>query len=153
MNLTPEQAEAAIRHMGNGARISEAARMVLAPYSALSSDWTTGRADAEQNRDSDEASFYRGAQAARSRHVATARARAQAAAGTRESADLLAYVKALEAEEEPLGEEAEHPNAVRLTFDPDPRVREAAARVLDASDDLLRALVARDTAGHREVLA
>lgn len=118
--------------------------MALVPYSALAGDWTTGRSDAEQGRDTLEAAFYHEAQAARSRHIATARARAQAAAGTRESTDLLAYVKALEAEEEPLDDDAERPNAVRLTADPDPAVREAALAVGDSCRGLLRVLTARD---------
>ena len=118
--------------------------MVGAPWTHFASDWIAGRSDHEAGRDTPEAAFYAEAQAAHARHVATARAKAQASAGSRESADLLAYVRQLESEIEPLAEDAETPNAVVLFSDPDPCVRAAAAVVVDACDDLLRACVARD---------
>jgi hypothetical protein len=48
------------------------------------------------------------------------------------------------AEVEPLSEDSETPNAIRLTADPDPSVRVAAFAVGEACRDLLRALAARD---------
>jgi hypothetical protein len=149
VNVPAEQAETIIRHLGNGARIVEAARMALVPYAALSSDWTKGRRDAEAGLDTLEAGFYRQAQAERSRHIATARAKAQAAAGTRESADLLRYCEALQAEVEPLADNDENANAVRLSDHADPRVREASATALEAQRELLRALTSSTT---REVV-
>jgi hypothetical protein len=82
--------------------------------------------------------------AAHARHVATARAKAQAAAGSRESADLLAYVRQLESEVEPLAETEDRPNAILLVDSPDPLIRVAALAMIDASRELLRA-VTRNT--------
>lgn len=144
MRLTPDQAEKAIEYLGNGARIVEASRMVSAPWPAFAADWNDGRADSEAGTDTVEADFYRRAQAARSRHCAVKRATAAATAGSRESADLLAYVRALESEQEPLADDAETPNAIRLTLHDDPAVVKAARAVGDATREMLRALTARD---------
>jgi hypothetical protein len=145
VTLSDEQAKTITRHLSNGARRDEAARMASAPWTAFVSDWRAGRADFEAGKDSPEATFYSDSEAARSRHRATARAKAQASAGTRESADLLAYVKALEAEPDPLGDDlSAAPNAVRLTQDDDPDIRAAAAVQLEACRSLLRAVTARD---------
>jgi hypothetical protein len=145
VRLSDEHRETIIRHLGNGARRDEACRMASAPWTAFVADWRAGRTDFESDDDSPEAAFYSEAEAARSRHRATARAKAQAAAGSRESADLLAYVKALESEPDPLGDDVSAaPNAVRLTQDDDPAIREAAAVQLDACRALLRAVTARD---------
>lgn len=156
MNLSVEHAADITRHLGNGARMTEAVSIAGAAWSDFAADWVAGRAGHESGKASETATWYAEASAARSRHIATQRAKAQATAGTRESADLLAYVRELQAEAEPLADMTEAPNAVRLFNDPDPGVREAAARVLDAGDDLLRALVARDRtarAARGEVLA
>jgi hypothetical protein len=143
--LTDDQRETITRHLSNGARRDEAARMASAPWTAFVSDWRAGRADFESGKDSPEAAFYSESEAARSRHRATARAQAQAAAGSRESADLLAYVRQLESEPDPLGDDlSAAPNAVRLTKDDDPDIREAAAVQLDACRALLRVVTARD---------
>jgi hypothetical protein len=144
VNLSTEQAEKAVEHLSNGSRIVEAARMVETAWSAFASDWTAGRTDSESNCDTPEASFYRAAQAARARHCATKRALAAATAGSRESADILAYVRALESEEEPLVENIEQPNAVRLLESDDPAVVNAARAVGDATREMLRALTAKD---------
>ncbi|MGZ8707472.1 MAG: hypothetical protein ACXW0R_08810 [Gaiellaceae bacterium] len=150
MKLTSEQAEKAIQHLGNGARIREACDMVHASWRDFSSTWIAGRNDSEAGKVSQDATFFREARAARARHIATRRAEAAAVAGSRESSDLIAYVRELEAEQEPLTDDdgVTGPTAVVLFAEhPDPRVREAAGRALDAADELLRAL----TASTREV--
>jgi hypothetical protein len=80
MKLTPEQAEKAVQHLSNGSRIVESARMIEVSWSDFASAWTDGRTDSENGRDTDEAKFYRSAQAARARHCATKRGAAQQSA-------------------------------------------------------------------------
>jgi hypothetical protein len=147
VRLSAEQTADAIRHLSNGSRIVESARMVHAAWSDFAADWVAGRTDHETNQDTPEAKFYREAQAARARHCATKRAMAAATAGSRESGDILAYVRALEAEEEPLAENIETPNAVRLTQSDDPAVVKAARAVGTATREMLRALTAKDARG------
>ena len=144
MRLSADQAAKAIEHIGNGSRIVEAARMVGTAWADFAADWVAGRTDHETNQYTPEATFYREAQAARARHCATKRAMAAATAGSRESADLLAYVRALESEVEPLAENVEAPNAIRLTQSGDPAVVKAAREVGDACRTLLRAVTAKD---------
>jgi hypothetical protein len=144
MRLTAEQAAKSVEHLSNGSQIIEASRMVESAWSDFSADWTAGRSDSEAGLDTPEASWYRQAQAARARHCATKRALAAATAGSRESADILAYVKALESEMEPLAETAEKPNATRLSLSDDPRVVKAARAVTEATREMLRALTAKD---------
>jgi hypothetical protein len=48
----------------------------------------------------------------------------------------------LESEVEPLSDDDEAPNAIRLALHPDPDVRAAALAVVDDCRDLLRALTA-----------
>lgn len=142
--MTADQRERVVRYLGNGAKLREAADMVGAAWSDFAEDWTSGRKDSEAGRDSDVATFYRDARAARSRNIAEKRAEAAAAAGSRVSADLLAYVRQLESEEEPLAaaDDEEPTTAPRLVTHPDPKVRAAALAQLDASRKLLRALTA-----------
>ncbi len=141
--MTNEQAEAVIANLGAGSTMREAAAMARLPWRTFANAWTKGRAAFEQDEATEQADFYARASSARARHVATKRAEAAAVAGSRESQDLLQYVKALESEAEPLAEEdASIPSAVALYSHEDPAVREAAGRVLDANDDLLRALTA-----------
>lgn len=140
MRLSAEQIDGVFANLSNGATIREAALMVGASWATFAADWTSGRTDHEADRDTEEATFYRRAQAARSEHCAKARAQARAAAGSRESADLLAYVRQLESEVEPLADGAERPNAVRLLTHDDPDVRGAAEDVQTACRGLLRAL-------------
>jgi hypothetical protein len=140
VRLSAQQIEGVLANLGNGATIREAALMVGASWATFSADWTSGRTDHEADRDTEEATFYRRAQAARSEHCAKARAQARAAAGSRESADLLAYVRQLESEVEPLADESERPNAVRLLTHGDPDVRGAAEDVQSACRTLLRVL-------------
>jgi hypothetical protein len=144
LRLSADQAAKAIEHIGNGSRIVEAARMVGTAWADFAADWVAGRTDHETNQDTPEATFYREAQAARARHCATKRAMAAATAGSRESADLLAYVRALESEVEPLAENVEAPNAIRLTQSEDPAVVKAARAVGDSCRELLRAVTAKD---------
>lgn len=146
MRLTTEQTDGVLANLANGATIREAARMVGASWATFAADWTAGRSDHESDRDTEEATFYRRAQAARSEHCAKARAQARAAAGSRESADLLAYVRQLESEVEPLAQESERPNAVRLLTHDDPAVRGAAQNVQTACRKLLLVLTAKDDA-------
>jgi hypothetical protein len=118
-----------VDYLANGAKLREACAMAAVPWAALSADWTEGRRAFEANEDSQAATFYSEAQAARMRARATFRAEAAAVAGTRESADLLAVVRALEAEDEPIAGDGDDPNAWRsqpLFLDTDdPDVREA----------------------------
>jgi hypothetical protein len=146
VRLTDEQIEGALANLGNGSTIREAALMVGAPWTTFAADWLAGRADHEGDRDTPEAEFYRKAQAARANQCARARAQAKAVAGTRESSDLLAYVKALESEVEPLAEEGDKPNAVRLLAHESPDVRAAAEDVQTACRTLLHVLTAKDDA-------
>jgi hypothetical protein len=53
-------------------------------------------------------------------------------------------VRQLESEVEPLAEESERPNAVRLLTHDDPAVRGAAEDVQSACRELLRALTVKD---------
>jgi hypothetical protein len=140
--VTADQRERATRYLGNGAKLREAADMVGAAWPDFAKDWLEGRRDSEAGHETELAAWYLEARGGRSRHIAEKRAEAAAAAGSRESADLLAYVKALESEVEPLQvqEDDGPPHAVRLFDHKSPAVREAARAQLDASRNLLRAL-------------
>lgn len=140
--MNAEQRASVVRYLSNGAKLREAAAMVEAPWGDFSADWVEGRKDSDAGKDSPEATFYTEAHAARARHIAETRAEAKASVGSRESADILAYVKALESEAEPLAtSDDEGPiSAPRLIDHPDRNVREAAQAVQTSSRLLLRAL-------------
>jgi hypothetical protein len=132
-----------VGYLGNGSKLREAASMAEASWASFAADWTAGRRDFEIGDDSPEATFYRDAQSARSRHIASTRAEAAATAGSRESTDLLAYVRQLESEAEPLDIDTQaQPNAVQLLGSDRPAVAKAARAQVAASRDLLRALTA-----------
>lgn len=126
--MTAEQREAAVRHLGNGATLHETASLVHVSQAIFRLDWVEGRRDSEQGEDTDAARWYRDAQAARARKKATLRAQAEAVAGSRESADLLAVLRALESEIEPtaLVEETERVDITTWT----PRARELGRLLL-----------------------
>jgi len=154
--VTAESRAEIVDYLANGAKLREACAMAGVPWAALSADWTEGRRAFEANEGSEAARFYAEAQAARMRARATFRAEAAAVAGTRESADLLAVVRALEAEEEPLADDTD-PNAWRsqpLFLDADdPDVREAQHEAQLAYVRLLHAIAkpakAQATPGER----
>jgi len=163
--MTGEQRERVVRYLGNGAKLREAADMVGASWKDFASDWSDGRADSESGTDSDAATFYRDARAARSRNIAEKRAEAAAAAGSRESADLLAYVRQLESEEEPLATPEDDVRSTPLlrvsdliadpSTPPDERARLKKAAYAEACrglHGLLRELTQRD-ARRREGVA
>jgi hypothetical protein len=104
--MTGNQSSEIIRHLGNGARLREAAALVHLPWPDFARVWREGRAASEAGTENDSATWYREAAEARARHIATVRAEARATAGSRESADLLAYAKSLESEDEPLSVES-----------------------------------------------
>jgi hypothetical protein len=114
--LTADQIETFLRHRGNGATMRESAAMVGVSEGVFVATWKRGAADLDRDTESPEAVFVREARAAFARHIATKRAQAAAAAGSRESADLLAYVRQLEAEDEPLAL-AEESNGPRYWLD------------------------------------
>lgn len=95
--MTPDQRETILRHVGNGAKFGEAAAMAGVKFSDLAAEWQAGSAE----RDEVAAEFVADCRAARARYLATTRATAEAAAGSRESPDLLAVVREVEADAEP----------------------------------------------------
>ncbi len=122
--MTLEQRDKIVQHRGNGARLLDAVRMVGTPLPTFRAAWSKGRADHEAGRESVEADFYVAATSAFAKHVSVVRAQAKAAAGSREAADLLAYLRELEAED-PLTED-----------EPEGRARELIASDLLAGDTL-----------------
>ena len=103
--MNAEQRERFLRYRGNGAKLLDAARMVGMPLPDFRAQRSKGRADHEAGRESEEASLYVAATSAFAKHVSVKRAQAAAAAGSRESADLLNYVRELEAEDPLLDDE------------------------------------------------
>jgi hypothetical protein len=83
---------------------------------ALSEEWTRGKHDAENGVESDGATWYRSATAARARYRATLRAEARAAAGSREATDKLAVLAASLSEEEPTTFAQDHDVRSRSLF-------------------------------------
>jgi hypothetical protein len=100
--VTDEQREKFVQHVGNGAKFGEAAGMVGVKVADPGDYWRTG----VRGEDPDAETFVADCRAARARYCATTRATAEAAAGSRESPDLLAVVREVEADLEPVAEEA-----------------------------------------------
>ncbi len=129
--MNGEQRASVVCHLGNGATLREAASLVSAAWRDFVADWAAGRTDSEGGHESDEAAWYREAQASRARKRATLRALAATTAGTRESADLLRVLEALESEDEPEAVEDVTPNLTAWT-----------PRAFELADELLRELTA-----------
>jgi hypothetical protein len=125
------QRDNAARFLGNGATLRESAALVLAPWSRFARDWGVGRGDSENGRESELGTWYRECQRARAQKRATLRALAAETAGTRESADTLKVLEALEAEDEP--EAVEHESANLSAWSP---------RAFELADAFLRELTA-----------
>lgn len=111
MSLTPEQRDQAVDYFDGHALLREAADMLQVPWSSFADDWREGKRDAEAGRDTEAAAWYLICRAARSRARAKLRAEAHATAGSRESADLLSLLRALEAEAEPVAADDDNPRA------------------------------------------
>lgn len=111
MNLTPEQRDQAVDYFDGHALLREAADMLQVTWPSFADDWRAGRADAEAGRSTEAAAWYLSCRAARSRARAKLRAEAHATAGSRESADLLSLLRALEAEAEPVAADDDNPRA------------------------------------------
>lgn len=143
--MNNEQREGATRYLGEGAKLREAAGMVGASWRDFARDWTLGRRDSEADKESDLAAWYRAATGARARIRAVKRREAAEVAGSRESSDLLAYVRALEEEEEPFAEEEhgvreERPIlnlSDRIEVESDPAERERMRDVLQKGTEAL----------------
>jgi hypothetical protein len=151
--VTPGQRADAVRYRSNGAKMIECAHMVGVTWEDYAADWKRGASDLTTGRrDTDQATFVRDSREGFARHCATIRAEAVATAGSRESADRLAYLRDLLAEAEPLDEVDEadwrDTDPGFLTRHPDPAVREAAAVALKANLDLLHALAAPPPGTH-----
>jgi hypothetical protein len=117
--VTPKQRSEVVDYLSKGSTFLEAVHMAGATWSAFEHYWKAGASHLDEGRDTEEASFVREGRAERARHCATKRAQAAAAAGSRESADLLAYVRQLEAEEEPAAVAEEAKSSVsRENWDP-----------------------------------
>jgi hypothetical protein len=129
--VTGGQRTDAVRHLGNGATLRESAALVLSPWSSFAREWGIGRGESENGQESELATWYREAQAARARKRATLRALAAETAGTRESADTLRVLEALEAEDEPEAVEHEAANLSKWT-----------PKAFEHADALLRELTA-----------
>jgi hypothetical protein len=104
--VTPEQRDAAVAYLAEGSSLPETASLCGVPWPDFARSWTLGRSDAASGVESDEASWYVEADAARARFRANLRTRAAATAGARESSDLLALLRHLESEDEPVAEAA-----------------------------------------------
>ena len=107
MSLTPEQRDQAVDYFDGHALLREAADMLQVPWSSFADDWREGKRDAEAGRDTEAAAWYLICRAARSRARAKLRAEAHATAGSRESADLLSLLRALE----PVAADDDNPRA------------------------------------------
>lgn len=111
MNLTPEQRDQTVEYFDGHALLREAADMLQVPWSSFADDWREGKRDAEAGQDTKAATWYLRCRAARGRARAKLRAEAHATAGSRESADLLSLLRALEAEAEPVAADDDNPRA------------------------------------------
>lgn len=111
MNLAPEQRDQAVDYFNGHALLREAADMLQVPWSSFADDWREGKCAAEAGQDTEAAAWYLSCRAARSRARAKLRAEAHATAGSRESADLLSLLRALEAEAEPVAADDDNPRA------------------------------------------
>lgn len=100
--MKPDECAAVVEYLSEGSTLREASAMVGVSDRAFDHAWITGRLEAESGTDSELAHWFREAQAARARRRATLRSEAAAAAGRREATDLLAVLKALEDEVEPV---------------------------------------------------
>jgi hypothetical protein len=143
--VTAEQRAEATRYRTNGSKMIECAHMVGATWEDYAADWKQGANDLTTGRETDEAAFVRNSREVFARHCATTRAEAVATAGSRESADRLAYLRDLLAEAEPLDEvddAGRPPTCLDFLHHDDPAVREAARAAMDANLNLLHALAA-----------
>ena len=139
--MTGDQRETFVQHVGNGAKFGEAAGLVGVRPSALEDYWTLG----VRGADEDAAGFVSACREARARYLATTRAKAAAAAGTRESPDLLAVAREVESDVEPVAESRNRgPTLDDLLHDGDEGVREAARSAHDACRGVVTALADRD---------
>jgi hypothetical protein len=93
-------AESFIENVGKGAKWAEAAALAGMVPAEVESRWRAGAHDLARGVESDEAEFVASARAARARYTATLRALAEASSGTRESSDLLALAREVEADAE-----------------------------------------------------
>jgi hypothetical protein len=125
--MTAKQRSEVVRLLSQGARLRDAAAMVRTPFADFSAEWGSGRADSEHGRESDLASWYRDAMAARHTVIATERALASQTAGARESTDHLRVVEMLEGDPEPDAVEESRANPVELW---EPETRAALRDVL-----------------------
>jgi hypothetical protein len=156
VNLTPEQRDQAVDYFDGHALLREAADMLQVPWSSFVDDWREGKRDAEAGQGTEAAAWYLSCRAARSRARAKLRTEAHATAGSRESADLLSLLRALEAEAEPVAADDENPRAsgslalVDILNDPalsDEERAEAKAaheRYVRAGLDVFRFVLRRD---------
>jgi len=144
--MTPEQRERAVELLGDGATIRETAALVKLTERAFSAEWVKGRQESEDGVESESASWYRAAQAARASIRATYRAEAADEAGSRRSSDLLAVLSRLEAEDEPAAVAADdHYDRTRLRVES--MSQETAMKMQDAFASMLRdETAARDAA-------
>jgi hypothetical protein len=139
--VTRDQRETFVQHVGNGAKFGEAAGLVGVRPADLESYWTAGVRGTDENA----TGFVSEIRAARARYLATTRAKAAAAAGTRESPDLLAVAREVESDFEPVAESRDRgPTLEDLLHDADEGVREAAREAHDACRGVVTALADRD---------
>jgi hypothetical protein len=94
-------AESFTENVGKGAKFTEAAALAGIVPAEVEARWKAGAYDLARGVESDEAEFVASSRAARARYTATLRALAEAASGTRESSDLLALAREVEADPEP----------------------------------------------------
>lgn len=125
MNET--QATAAVDYLESGATLVETASLVGLSWRSFSAEWIRGKHDAEADRETDAATFYREASASRARCRATIRAEARDLAETdpRAASAKLAVLNALENEVEPIEVEGARDNRI-----PVERYSEATQRLL-----------------------
>ncbi len=144
--MTPAQRVEVVQHLSGPVRIREAAAMIGIAYREFERDWSKGHGDSQAGLDTPEARWFLDCSAARGRCIATLRSEAHAAAGSRESADLLRLVEHLTSEPEPLAEkddDVRSRSALLSVSDKlnDPRLSaDDRARLQDAQEDAQRAM-------------